>query len=417
MGCCYLGMREPARAARCFLEAARSYAVAESPEAAAVALSRASGSMLQSRRFGAAEIARILTWCRSLCDSIADPALRGKLYNEVGLGFSQLHVFSLASESFERALALCQGTLGRRGEAALLQNLGAARNALRSFSTALGLHRRAAALHGAVGNRRAQGQCFGNLAYAFSQLGNHEAAAENYLHALQAFRDSGDVQGQWQACEGLGAARFHLGNPQKAVRHYQEALTLLSHCPGTPRAAGERIVSQLTRALQHQLCLHRHPSRWGAPVPGHVRVAPGPPVLPAGAPQDLSPLQFCSVLPRASGTRLRGSEVSFREKVGDEPHQPALGAQPGIPGAAAPARDPAAEPQAPRRHPASSEEDEDGPSTPPGRRSQPHVNGLRDEGEHPRRCWISAEACAGTGRRDCGDGWPKHFWLASHVGF
>lgn len=77
MGCCYLGMQEPERAARCFLEAAHSYAVAKSPEAAAVALSRASGSMLQSQRFGVAEIARILTWCRSLCDSIADPTLRG----------------------------------------------------------------------------------------------------------------------------------------------------------------------------------------------------------------------------------------------------------------------------------------------------------------------------------------------------
>lgn len=48
---------------------------------------------------------------------------------------------------------------------------------------------------------------------------------------------------------------------------------------------------------------------------------------------------------------------------------------PGGTGAAAPAPDPAAEPQAPRRHPASSEEDEDGPSTSPGRHSQPHVNG------------------------------------------
>ncbi|NXY10042.1 TTC24 protein, partial [Pteruthius melanotis] len=226
MGCCYLGMREPARAARCFLDAAQTYAAAESPEAAAVALSRASGSMLQSRRFRAAEIARVLARCRSLCETIPDLALRGKLYNDIGLGYSQLHIFSLAAESFERALGLCSGEPERDGrrEAALLQNLGAAHNALRSFGTALGWHRRAAALHGALGNRRAQGQCFGNLAYACSQLGNHGAAAENYLHALQAFRDSGDLQGQWQACEGLGAACFHLGDPQKAIRHYQEAL-------------------------------------------------------------------------------------------------------------------------------------------------------------------------------------------------
>ncbi|NWY53761.1 TTC24 protein, partial [Chionis minor] len=224
MGCCYLGMREPARAARCFLEAARSYAAAARPEAAAVALGRASGSMLQSRRFGAAEIAAVLARCRRLCDSIPDPALQGKLYNDIGLGYSQLRVFSLAADSFRQALALCSAQLDHRGEAVVLQNLGAAHNALRSFGTALGWHRRAAALHGALGNRRAQGQCFGNLAYACSRLRNHEAAAENYLHALQAFRDSGDVQGQWQACEGLGTACFHLGDPRKAVEHYKEAL-------------------------------------------------------------------------------------------------------------------------------------------------------------------------------------------------
>ncbi|GAB0200905.1 tetratricopeptide repeat protein 24 [Grus japonensis] len=191
MGCCYLGMREPARAARCFLDAARTYAAAASPEAAAVALSRASGSMLQSRRFRAAEITGVLAQCRSLCESIPDPALRGKLYNDIGLSYSQLHIFSLAAESFEQALALCGGEPDRRREAALLQNLGAAHNALHSFGTALGWHRRAAALHSTLGNRRAQGQCFSNLAYACSRLGSHEAAAENYLHALQAFRDSG----------------------------------------------------------------------------------------------------------------------------------------------------------------------------------------------------------------------------------
>ncbi|NWY73398.1 TTC24 protein, partial [Erithacus rubecula] len=246
MGCCYLGMQEPARAARCFLDAAQSFAATESPGAAAVALSRASGSMLQSRSFGATEIAGVLARCRQLCDTIPDPTLRGKLYNDIGLGYSQLHIFSLAAESFQRALGLCAGE--QRREAALLQNLGAAHNGLRNFGSALGWHRRAAALHGnsrrcgtrtechgsvwngvlpipgALGNRRAQGQCFGNLAYACSQLGNHGAAAESYLHALQAFQDSGDLQGQWQACEGLGAACFHLGDPHKAIRHYQDAL-------------------------------------------------------------------------------------------------------------------------------------------------------------------------------------------------
>ncbi|NXN08177.1 TTC24 protein, partial [Indicator maculatus] len=225
MGCCYLGMREPARAAHCFLEAARSYTEAASPEGTAVALSRASSSMLQSQRFGAAEILGVLAKCHSLCATIPEPRLRGKLYSDIGLSYSQLHIFSLAAESFQEALSLCRRPQRDwHREAALLQNLGAAHNALGSFGTALGWHRRAAALQGALGNRRAQGQCFGNLARACCQLGNHEGAAQNYLHALQAFRDTGDVEGQWQACEGLGAACFQLGDPQKAIGHYKEAL-------------------------------------------------------------------------------------------------------------------------------------------------------------------------------------------------
>uniref|UniRef100_A0A8B9EYB9 Tetratricopeptide repeat protein 24 n=1 Tax=Anser cygnoides TaxID=8845 RepID=A0A8B9EYB9_ANSCY len=309
MGCCYLGMREPARAARCFLEAARSYAVAESPEAAAVALSRASGSMLQSRRFGAAEIARILTWCRSLCDSIADPALRGKLYNEVGLGFSQLHVFSLASESFERALALCQGTLGRRGEAALLQNLGAARNALRSFSTALGLHRRAAALHGAVGNRRAQGQCFGNLAYAFSQLGNHEAAAENYLHALQAFRDSGHPQG------GRRADR-QPAHPRPPAPALPPPPPLTLGCPGAGPSGRKLGTSHTSLRWEHSLGFQEQ-----QPRPATPQRSPRPLAGTRPAPRRMrmapAHLRGVAASPTLTGTRtapVRGREVRAEAK-------------------------------------------------------------------------------------------------------
>ncbi|NWU91589.1 TTC24 protein, partial [Upupa epops] len=225
MGCCYLGLQEPELAARCFLGAASTYEAAASPTAAAVALSRASRLMLQSRSFKATEIAGVLVRCHSLCQSIPDATLRGRLYGEVGFGFAQLHIFSLAAESFERALALCsRDKAGQRREAVLLQNLGAAHNALHSFGTALRWHRQALALHGALGNRRAQGQCFGNLALACSCLGDHRAAHENYLHALQAFRDVGDLGGQWQVSEGLGTACCHLGDPQRAIGHYQEAL-------------------------------------------------------------------------------------------------------------------------------------------------------------------------------------------------
>ncbi|XP_061462698.1 tetratricopeptide repeat protein 24 [Rhineura floridana] len=263
MGYCYLGMEDPSRAAQCFREASEAYAEVEDLEAAAVALSKAGNSMLQSREHGPSEIVKVLNECRLLCERISNRALLGKLYNDIGLCFSQLKIFSLAAESFERALPLCQtDTENRCKEAIVLQNLGAAHNTLGNFRKALELHQRAASLHSTLGNRRAQGQCFGNLAYAFSQLGDHEAAGEYYLHARQAFKDSDDLQGHWQACEGLGASHIHLRDPEKAVLYYKEALTLLSKCriylyqQDVSETAQERIVNKLADALQNKLSMN-----------------------------------------------------------------------------------------------------------------------------------------------------------------
>ncbi|XP_053134448.1 tetratricopeptide repeat protein 24 isoform X2 [Hemicordylus capensis] len=290
MGYCYLGMADPARAAQCFLEAGRAFAEGESWEAAALALAEAAGHMLRSPQHGASQVVEVLNECRSLCERIPSRALLGKLYNDIGLSFSQLRIFPLAAESFEKALPLCQSHGGdQHREAAVLQNLGAAHNALGNFGPALGFHRRAASLHSALGNRRAQGQCFGNLAFAFSQLGDQEAAGENYLHALQAFKDSDDRQGQWQACEGLASSCLHLGDPEKAIVHYKEALALLSACQDVSETAQERIVNKLTDALQNKLSMSSRCFR------GSGRV-PAAPLQPFSASQSSGQARFAMPL-------------------------------------------------------------------------------------------------------------------------
>ncbi|XP_056402585.1 tetratricopeptide repeat protein 24 isoform X2 [Hyla sarda] len=271
MGHCYVAMKDKARAAQCFQDAADAYLEVQRMDMAATALNEAANYILQSQSYDSGHVLQILNEARMVCGHVTRRDLLAKLYNDIGLSYAQLKIFPLAVECFGMALPLCQEdeALGHK-EAVVLQNLGAAYNTLEQYEEGLDYHRRAASLHSVLGNRRAQGQCFGNLAYALSQLDDHEAAGEYYLHSLQAFKDSDDVHGQWQACEGLGAARIRLGDPEKAVLYYKQALALLSKAKEDSGSAQERIVNKLTDALQHKLCVNG-PLRAGLPPPAPLR--------------------------------------------------------------------------------------------------------------------------------------------------
>ncbi|KAJ8287967.1 hypothetical protein COCON_G00006260 [Conger conger] len=255
---CHLLTQDWGQAARSLQRAGESYRVAGKLESAAVALKEAGDHMLQSDDFTEEDIIAVLTECLELTISVKDEDTLGKLYNGLGLSFSQLRLFQEAAECFERALPQAQTEPPRL--AVVLQNLGAVHNALAQYQQALDYHREAAALHGSLGSL--------SLSRCSGQLGEHEEAGENYLHALQAFKDTDDHEGQWQACEGLGAAKLRLGDPEKATLYYKQALGQLSKCRDVPSVAQERLVNKLSEALQYRLALHGQLSQGKAPASG-----------------------------------------------------------------------------------------------------------------------------------------------------
>ncbi|KAL1258528.1 hypothetical protein QQF64_009105 [Cirrhinus molitorella] len=186
---CHLLRKEWDEAAASFQRAAESYKVVGNASAAALALKDAGKHMLQSGRSSSDDIISVLTDSLEMSSGISDQQMLGKLLSDVGLSFSQMRLFSEASQCYEQALPLVSSKPHR--QAVVLQNLGAVYNSLGQYQQSLRFHREAAALHGSLGSRGAQGRCFSNLGFALVELGELEDAWESYLHAQQAFRDTG----------------------------------------------------------------------------------------------------------------------------------------------------------------------------------------------------------------------------------
>uniref|UniRef100_A0A8C1U2M7 Tetratricopeptide repeat protein 24 n=1 Tax=Cyprinus carpio TaxID=7962 RepID=A0A8C1U2M7_CYPCA len=225
---CHLMRKEWDEAAASFQRAAESYKLAGNASAAALALKDAGKHMLQSGRSSSDDIISVLTDSLEMSVNMSDQQTLGKLLSDVALSFSQMRLFSEASECYEQALPLVSSKPHRL--AVVLQNLGAVYNSLGQYQQSLRFHREAAALHGSLGSRGAQGRCFSNLGFALVELGELEEAWESYLHAQQAFRDTDDPSGQWQACEGLGGIKLQMKDPDKASMYYKDALRLLCKC-------------------------------------------------------------------------------------------------------------------------------------------------------------------------------------------
>ncbi|KAJ7385258.1 TeTratriCopeptide repeat [Desmophyllum pertusum] len=205
-----------------------------------------------------ANCGKVLTQVIELCVEVDDNALKGKVYNDIGLLYNGLKSYENAAECFELAIPLIRTeNPDKKLESVLQQNLGAVYNQLKQYNKAMECHRQAVSLHGELSNRAAQGQAFCNMGFAQSQLGDYNKAGESFTHAVQAAKDSNDKRGLWQAYEGLAAVSFLGKEYNEAVEYYKLALSVLSTAGEVDPEHNIRIVSKLANALECQLVMSK----------------------------------------------------------------------------------------------------------------------------------------------------------------
>ncbi|KAL1777532.1 tetratricopeptide repeat protein 24 [Sigmodon hispidus] len=147
MGASHQALGQPKQAAGHSQEASHACAHAGQLGDAALAQVAAIRCMLSSGKHGLSDVLQALEESCKLADadrSTGWGCWRSRAYNDLGIGYFQLQLFSLAAEAFLQALPLCQQPAE---QSTVLQNLGMTYNILGNYQEAQEFHQKAAGLH------------------------------------------------------------------------------------------------------------------------------------------------------------------------------------------------------------------------------------------------------------------------------
>ena len=156
------------------------------------------------------------------------------------------------------ALVAARRLSHRRGEGAMLGNLGLAYANLGESQRAIQFHEQCLTIVRELGDRRSEGATFGNLGNAYADIGETQRAIQFYEQALLIDRETNDRRGEGTDLGNLGIAYHSLGETQRAIQFCEQHLTIAREFgdrEGEGRALGSLgsayySLSQTQRALQ-----------------------------------------------------------------------------------------------------------------------------------------------------------------------
>ncbi|MEG5040046.1 tetratricopeptide repeat protein [Microcoleus sp. B3-C5] len=155
------------------------------------------------------------------------------ILNNIGKVYSELGEKQKALEYYSHSLTLTRAVGDRRGEATILTNIGKVYSELGEKQKALEYYSQSLPLFRAVGDRLQEATTLNNIGLVYSQLGEKQKALEYYTHSLTLKRAVGDRGGEATTLTNIGKVYDDLGEKQKGLDYYSKSLTL-------SRAVGDR---------------------------------------------------------------------------------------------------------------------------------------------------------------------------------
>ena len=168
---------------------------------------------------------------------IGDRHGEGNTLMGLGLAYVDLGDARRAIGYYEQALAIyreicaasrsaAERTAARRGEGAVLGNLGSAYLALGDARHAIGYYEQCLTIHREIGDRRGEGNALMGLGLAYADLGDARRAIGYYEQRLEIANEIGDRRGEGNVLGNLGNAYRNLGDARRAIGYYEQCLTI-----------------------------------------------------------------------------------------------------------------------------------------------------------------------------------------------
>jgi tetratricopeptide (TPR) repeat protein len=184
------------------------------------------GAYLISFRLGPYERIRWLHAALSASKRLGKPATTQVHMGNLGLAYSELGNFSLATDYFEQAMKLAEQIGDRQHQGAWLGNLGNVLARLGEHQKAIEYHQRHLDIAREIKDARGEGHALANLGVSVAFLGDSDKALQYYKRCLQLAVHRGDHRDQSQALLNIGLAYFDKGDFEASQNSLQAALEI-----------------------------------------------------------------------------------------------------------------------------------------------------------------------------------------------